>query len=69
MSAVARSPSFWIKRGPFPRSFYHVRAWGSERFPDLNYQTSDLPTTLHHKYPFIDIQPIDKPDGKEEAPG
>ncbi len=50
--------SDWTQRG-FPKSHYYVRAWGSDRHPDLNYETTELPTHLHRRYPFVDVQRLD----------
>jgi hypothetical protein len=54
-------PAFWIRRSPFPQTRYHVRAWGSDYWPDLNYETTELPTKLDRRYPFIDISNVDRP--------
>lgn len=43
----------------FTPALYHIRAWGSERHPDLNYDTSNIPDRLYRIYPFIDITRLD----------
>lgn len=60
MTQVARFPITWIKRSNCPPTRYHVRAWGSARRPDLNYESDHLPFGLEHRYPFVDIQPIER---------
>ena len=34
---------------------YHVRAWGSDRYPDLIRDVYAVPRDLGMKYPYIDI--------------
>lgn len=58
----------WTPR-KFPKTRYHVRAWGSDHSPDLNYETTSLPTKLHLRYPFVDIQPLErKPEPIKDFP-
>lgn len=59
MTQVAARPLYWIKRSHFPKTRYYVRAWGSDRHPDLNYEATEVPSGLHHRYPFVDVTPIE----------
>lgn len=43
---------------------YKVRAWGSI-WPDINYETEDVPAFLSRYYPNVDIQRIE-PVSREE---
>ena len=38
---------------------YHIQAYGSDKYPDLNYETDDCPTDLSWKYPFVDVRMLE----------
>ena len=59
MTILAPPNNYWRRRSGFPKTRYSVRAWGSDSFPDLNYETDDVPYGLHRRYPFIDISPVE----------
>lgn len=56
MSAIAGRRGF-----RFALIRYRVRAWGSDKHPDLNYETTTFPAGLDRRYPFVDISNIDRP--------
>jgi hypothetical protein len=34
---------------------YRVKAWGAKDYPDLDYETADVPTDLGWKYPCYSV--------------
>lgn len=67
-----------ITQKRFPAPHYHIRAWGSQSRPDLNYETSSIPYGLSDRYPYVDVSRVPRApvpqkimeafNGSEETP-
>jgi hypothetical protein len=33
----------------------HIQAWGSDKYPDLDYYADEQPRDLTWKYPYVDV--------------